>query len=153
MLKPRRQSPLGSQQRPAAFGRLCVETTRYPLPDTEQESQPPSGGCVLKPARRFKNPVLVRQPPSGGYVLKLDSRGNVGFPCLPAAFRRLCVETRQTEPKQSKTFQPPSGGCVLKLQQLRTLCRPIPSAAFGRLCVQISSKQATLLLILRFPRL
>ena len=35
----------------------------------------------------------VRQPPSGGCVLKLGI-GKAGMlPCVPAAFRRLCVET------------------------------------------------------------
>ncbi|WP_410000218.1 hypothetical protein [Neisseria sicca] len=37
------------QKMPAAFGRLCVETARESLPLTTL-SQPPSGGCVLKPA-------------------------------------------------------------------------------------------------------
>ena len=33
---------------PAAFGRLCVETDKAETASLEQ-SQPPSGGCVLKP--------------------------------------------------------------------------------------------------------
>ena len=63
---------------PAAFGRLCVETTAqkvmWNLP-----TQPPSGGCVLKPIGGIYNAVFFRQPPSGGCVLKLvvvvSSRG------------------------------------------------------------------------------
>ena len=55
---------------PAAFRRLCVETAKAPgeLPG---ESQPPSGGCVLKQ-------IIMDFYP--------DFRS--------AAFRRLCVETR-----------------------------------------------------------
>ena len=34
--------------RPAAFRRLCVETSSLKL-QTEADFQPPSGGCVLKP--------------------------------------------------------------------------------------------------------
>ena len=37
---------------PAAFGRLCVETMGQQL-GSREESQPPSGGCVLKLAKRL----------------------------------------------------------------------------------------------------
>ena len=37
----------------------------------------------------------------------------------PAAFRRLCVETRWIDGLDSQAFQPPSGGCVLKHTHLR----------------------------------
>ena len=40
------QNPLNDQM-PAAFGRLCVETASTAGKRPEQ-SQPPSGGCVLK---------------------------------------------------------------------------------------------------------
>ena len=33
---------------------------------------------------------------------------------LPAAFGRLCVETKITFNTLKEDFQPPSGGCVLK---------------------------------------
>ena len=59
-------------------------------------SQPPSGGCVLKPTVLFKtSPFGMTQPPSGGCVLKLISRLglNQKIYASPAAFRRLCVET------------------------------------------------------------
>ena len=35
-------------QNPAAFGRLCVETSFSPLLPMAALIQPPSGGCVLK---------------------------------------------------------------------------------------------------------
>ena len=58
--------------------------------------QPPSGGCVLKPLMKIKSPAYVAQPPSGGCVLKQTQ--NLGYPIFPhpAAFGRLCVETRKT---------------------------------------------------------
>ena len=33
---------------------------------------------------------------------------------MPAAFRRLCVETAQSRQVSGLISQPPSGGCVLK---------------------------------------
>ena len=38
---------------------------------------------------------LERQPPSGGCVLKPVYQGGIRKDAPPAAFRRLCVETRQ----------------------------------------------------------
>ena len=55
---------------PAAFRRLCVETS-IGVDAIDPYDQPPSGGCVLKP----------------------DSLLRSMFFTLPAAFRRLCVET------------------------------------------------------------
>ena len=34
------------------------------------------------------------QPPSGGCVLKRDGLASIAQPTAPAAFRRLCVETK-----------------------------------------------------------
>ena len=56
-------------QPPAAFRRLCVETFTQAL-KFGNDSQPPSGGCVLK---RWHQSVFRGrriQPPSGGCVLK-----------------------------------------------------------------------------------
>ena len=36
-------------------------------------SQPPSGGCVLKLNKNWKDFIQYIQPPSGGCVLKLRS--------------------------------------------------------------------------------
>ncbi len=55
---------------PAAFRRLCVETTDFRQPFTCCKIQPPSGGCVLKPAHIRQGFIVVSQPPSGGCVLK-----------------------------------------------------------------------------------
>ena len=42
------------------------------------------------------------------------SRDNIAIG-PPAAFGRLCVETSQTPSRSPLACQPPSGGCVLKL--------------------------------------
>ena len=77
--------------------------------------QPPSGGCVLKQDRQSQSNQRLFQPPSGGCVLKHGEEDFDALLILPAAFRRLCVETRYA-PKRAGTWQgqPPSGGCVLK---------------------------------------
>ena len=121
------------------------------------QCQPPSGGCVLKPWLRIVQPVLLSQPPSGGCVLK--PRNLLVRPWKdPAAFGRLCVETkcflrkfvRRLQPpsggcvlKQALTdcavvcaCQPPSGGCVLKRYSRNTVNQHDTPAAFGRLCVE-----------------
>ena len=79
-----------SSTKPAAFGRLCVETANVGT-YISAVSQPPSGGCVLK---RGQSRLLLAEP--------------------PAAFGRLCVETAFTCPTDLPFGQPPSGGCVLK---------------------------------------
>ena len=83
--------------------------------------QPPSGGCVLKPYLSHRAKSAVFQPPSGGCVLKRYGRTG----------KRLCLGQRA---------QPPSGGCVLKLTRPAVCIRVAPSAAFGRLCVETLDK-------------
>ena len=118
---------------PAAFRRLCVETIRRSA-TSKKSLQPPSGGCVLKLARKVSPNFLcsaafrrlcvetktlkslsdgVRQPPSGGCVLKLPRNEQGGM----------------------KAMQPPSGGCVLKPFVLEFLS-DLRTAAFRRLCVE-----------------
>ena len=83
---------------PAAFGRLCVET-RLNWSRLWEYRQPPSGGCVLKPSCSFR-PTAFN---------------------TPAAFGRLCVETAADVPGSASSSQPPSGGCVLKRLYLLVL--------------------------------
>ena len=101
------------------------------------DNQPPSGGCVLKQTTKKRPLHLFYQPPSGGCVLKLFCRvwgrlkklpaafrrlcvetwtNRFGWRAsLPAAFRRLCVETIHTKmSSKPHNSQLPSGGCVLK---------------------------------------
>ena len=56
-------------------------------------TQPPSGGCVLKLRSAVAAHICRYQPPSGGCVLKLAKKVLVAQIQNPAAFRRLCVET------------------------------------------------------------
>ena len=101
--------------RPAAFRRLCVETVISTTNASSVKSQPPSGGCVLK--RNQHDQCVVSQP---------------------AAFRRLCVETpNATTSPLWDVNQPPSGGCVLKPSPLLSVVLlPLGPAAFRRLCVE-----------------
>ncbi len=88
-------------------------------------NQPPSGGCVLKRAiprecRRRRLPAAFRRLCVETYLTSspVDTGG-------PAAFRRLCVETDEPMPKDDEDGgQPPSGGCVLKLRNRHTRNRP-----------------------------
>ena len=76
------------------------------------------------------------QPPSGGCVLKLHSFVECLPHSRPAAFGRLCVET-VSAPSSSLPHWPAAFGrlCV-ETQGCRTMPhRPSP-AAFGRLCVE-----------------
>ena len=137
MLKLRHAGGLVQPSRPAAFRRLCVETTVTTMICRCLCTQPPSGGCVLKPAyytasapdRRqppsggcVLKPMLCRyltgfrhQPPSGGCVLKQTNAERAHCRGKPAAFRRLCVETLDNcRAFPVEAYQPPSGGCVLK---------------------------------------
>ena len=62
-----------------------------------------------------------------------------GRVAAPAAFRRLCVETRGRRcGYQGPGSQPPSGGCVLKLSFFARLHCLVDPAAFRRLCVETS---------------
>ena len=61
---------------PAAFRRLCVETTGQCLNQCFA-GQPPSGGCVLKLPKTESLVETENQPPSGGCVLKPAFRARV----------------------------------------------------------------------------
>ena len=101
---------------PAAFGRLCVETSIKINYLKEEGRQPPSGGCVLKLPWSLQVIGLYNQPPSGGCVLK------------QSILSAICPIW----------FQPPSGGCVLKLGGGAPRRCALCPAAFGRLCVETS---------------
>ena len=49
------------REAPAAFGRLCVETYKLISIEGYGTTQPPSGGCVLKPEFEIK-PTRVGNP-------------------------------------------------------------------------------------------
>ena len=105
--------PAFSQHRPAAFGRLCVETCTG-LCRPRSRFQPPSGGCVLKLAGINESEESENQPPSGGCVLKLMRRA--AFRCRygqPPSGGCVLKHVRAGIGRHGR-IQPPSGGCVLK---------------------------------------
>ena len=131
----------------------------------EIAKQPPSGGCVLKPAWKHAFDSEIEQPPSGGCVLKPSYI--LRYPIFGAAatFGWLCVETTSCKtaspyvvqppsggcvlkPYNCDTYfifclQPPSGGCVLKLSRINSFRLLLIAATFGWLCVETSTtKQA-----------
>ena len=72
---------------------------------------------MLKQFKQYQIDMAQMQPPSGGCVLKpTGDRYTLREP--PAAFGRLCVETRHRHNRHTSDFQPPSGGCVLKQNHL-----------------------------------
>ena len=91
---------------------------------------------MLKPGWIDQAKDRIRQPPSGGCVLKPAGEKEACHDDGPAAFRRLCVETQNpTRRWLMAAAQPPSGGCVLKLHPSHRKGRAGP-AAFRRLCVE-----------------
>ena len=100
-----RQPPLGG----------CVLKPNKYIQLTWMLCQPPLGGCVLKPNKYIQLTWMLCQPPLGGCVLKLSWSTDDPAALCPAAFRRLCVETKRTDSGISCSSQPPLGGCVLKL--------------------------------------
>ena len=87
---------------------------------TARQTQPPSGGCVLK--HRLGKRRIFAADPAAFRRLCVETR-NLCFNCfisLPAAFRRLCVETC------GKRLTKPAYG----------------PAAFRRLCVETSPYRA-----------
>ena len=114
VLKLGSQTPEPLRGRPAAFGRLCVETIVLFLPNFVPSPAAFGRLCVETRVIRADRPK-GRQPPSGGCVLKQGDPQELVQTLKPAAFGRLCVETRVLCWRIITQAQPPSGGCVLKL--------------------------------------
>ena len=87
--QPFRAAALGE---PAAFRRLCVETSPSSC-RVASLFQPPSSGCVLKQGLCNQCRQQYAQPPSGGCVLKQSDTVPARQTACPAAFGQLCVET------------------------------------------------------------
>ena len=111
----------------------------------QEKSQPPSGGCVLKPdgAMEFE----IKGVPAAFRRLCVETKYFVSYDGnkIPAAFRRLCVETTSLAVVyRSLRNQPPSGGCVLKLSVKMVISMPLKPAAFRRLCVETGNYEGAL---------
>ena len=114
MLKRHLNIAVNRRIRPAAFGRLCVETGLSTPPPTRLVPAAFGRLCV----ETIITALVVE-------VLR------------PAAFGRLCVETLTAKRKEAKLQnQPPSGGCVLKRFGGALFVSLEVPAAFGRLCVE-----------------
>ena len=119
-------------------------------------TQPPSGGCVLKP--RVWNKCCRPVPPAAFGRLCVETFVIFFYEQTenPAAFGRLCVETAKSLCSSRVMRQPPSGGCVLKRSCRIGSRRSSSPAAFGRLCVEtliIWSAEKSLPLPAAFGRL
>ena len=121
---------------PAAFGRLCVETPIRISSPAIAITQPPSGGCVLKPCLIFHSFFQVCPAAFGRLCVETSHHPRLRGNCFPAAFGRLCVETSLSSPMRWTIVQPPSGGCVLKPMDSASDNPSFGPAAFGRLCVE-----------------
>ena len=119
----------------AAFGRLCVETPVSSAKSSAQ-SQPPSGGCVLKHRVSRFDGYIIQQPPSGGCVLKRCTHQNVLNNASAAAFGRLCVETSEPCSQSSVIRAAAFGRLCVETEGTETEAGEIEAAAFGRLCVE-----------------
>ena len=137
VLKPLSEISANCALPPAAFGRLCVETL-WKLKWRGSPVQPPSGGCVLKLSNCYPCRIWNFQPPSGGCVLKLHKKMLIYLLMKPAAFGRLCVETKASWNAPSSSVPAAFGRlCVETPYSLKVLSGVKP-AAFGRLCVETS---------------
>ena len=58
----------------AAFGRLCVETTSAKIKEVDV-TQPPSGGCVLKPLDGVPEAQIKAAAAFGRLCVETNSRG------------------------------------------------------------------------------
>ena len=136
VLKPRSSRTRRQGRQPAAFRRLCVETTLPCKSACGCLAQPPSGGCVLKRKRVPEFCIFTNQPPSGGCVLKLG----LSMMCLITYFQPPSGGCVLKPAARTRSWpccpQPPSGGCVLK-QNAAALGQQLQMpAAFRRLCVE-----------------
>ena len=120
--------------KPAAFGRLCVETEV--LDELENGAiQPPSGGCVLKLKNLLMMILSIHQPPSGGCVLKHIQLCPFRSWCLSQPPSGGCVLKLQIHSRAiDLARQPPSGGCVLKPPATATPCASRSSRLRAAVC-------------------
>ena len=91
---------------------------------------------MLKPIPARRRARRQSQPPSGGCVLKRSSGISHIFCSRPAAFRRLCVETIFHPPIKPNEYPAAFRRlCVETPYWLRSSVSSLP-AAFRRLCVE-----------------
>ena len=121
---------------PAAFRRLCVETSLKVALNLSVNPAAFRRLCVetfaLFKHRMEEAPAAFRRLCVETFALFKHRMEEA-----PAAFRRLCVETVYANvAKLPGVTQPPSGGCVLKHLPDDWLYKLVGPAAFRRLCVE-----------------
>ena len=126
---------------PAAFGRLCVETTGI-LATCRLGKAPAAFGRLCVETRSGFDRRLPAGPAAFGRLcVETTSSAVADLFGSPAAFGRLCVETLSMLALcRARGHQPPSGGCVLKPLTLVLPSIWASPAAFGRLCVETAAR-------------
>ena len=81
------------------------------------------------------------QPPSGGCVLKLIPICRIGELAHAAAFGRLCVETPNTNPRNSNHIAAAFGRLCVETIEWILGGDKSQAAAFGRLCVETTPRK------------
>ena len=81
---------------------------------------------------------MKNQPPSGGCVLKRHSPIYGRVSLQPAAFGRLCVETKHRHALYQRAQPAAFGRLCVETFWVRLHFRLAAPAAFGRLCVETS---------------
>ena len=114
----------------------CVLKQRIQRQRNAGISQPPSGGCVLKHHGSETIRIDGGQPPSGGCVLKRIIECLCKINVLPAAFRRLCVETCLKKPFDINHVPAAFRRLCVETTLESFGIVPTAPAAFRRLCVE-----------------
>ena len=110
-----------------------LKHTNRNIPQTGYD-QPPSGGCVLKREIEVKRAEQKKPAAFGRLCVETRGRLYVKLHKGPAAFGRLCVETANRRELAAFWSQPPSGGCVLKLTPAARIVQRLPSRLRAAVC-------------------
>ena len=95
---------------------------------------------MLKPLYLYVGEMIVSQPPSGGCVLKPRWSADPTHHEAPAAFGRLCVETMHLLTVREDMAPAAFGRLCVETMRLSRRWQNLPPAAFGRLCVETAKE-------------
>ena len=91
---------------------------------------------MLKPLYLYVGEMIVSQPPSGGCVLKPRWSADPTHHEAPAAFGRLCVETMHLLTVREDMAPAAFGRLCVETAKETYYAESLYPAAFGRLCVE-----------------
>ena len=94
---------------------------------------------MLKQIAQVEYIVIDSQPPSGGCVLKRIRRHILSPVGRPAAFGRLCVETMHLLTVREDMAPAAFGRLCVETAVIASIEQAIRPAAFGRLCVETTA--------------